>query len=49
MIYIIPNFMPCMGKRERQFLRMIADGLGTKIDDGPESGGPAGRTAREFL
>ena len=40
--------MPRMGKRERQFLKMIADGLGIKIDDGPGSGGP-GRSYRKGI
>ena len=33
--------MSCMGKREIQFLRTIADGLSIGIDDGLGSGGPA--------
>ena len=48
MIYIALNFMSRMGKRETQFLRTIADGLGIEIDDGLRSGGP-GRSYRKGI
>ena len=48
MIYIIPNFIVCMGKREIRFLKVIADGLGIQIDDSLRSDGP-GRSYRKEI
>ena len=48
LIYITPDFMSCMGKRETRFLKVIADGLGIKVDDDLGSGGP-GRSYRKGI
>ena len=46
---ILPiNSIPHMGKRETRFLKVIADGLGIRIDDGLGSGGP-GRSYRKRI